>query len=402
MRNLLLMLSCLVFAVSAADAASSPTTLETAQEQVSSALARLDIGLKKAAGELGNTGLAGEDARRILAATCGEFSYLVDCSTIDSKGRMITVEPPQYRGFEGKDISGQEQVRRMLKTRKPVLSSVFRSVEGYEAVDVEFPAFRPDGRFIGSISVLFKPEKLLGDVIKPLVKGIPMDIWVMEKGGRILYDADPAQVGLNLLTSTEYRSYQQVVRLAERIAETPQGEGTYRFKKATLNGRDVNKKAYWRSVSLYGTTWRLVGIHLEQETAKEGNGRPVSAATVEQALEAFAAGTALKTALAAGDKDGAMKLFGKLYKATPGIYSVQWIDASGVNRYGFPVENSLSGYDYNSRGEPRDKEILRILDRKKAAVFEAPLFEGRTGSFVFKPVFRDSDYLGMVYTIKLK
>jgi hypothetical protein len=402
MKNLLLMFFCLVFAVSAAEAADSPTTLATAQEQVSSALARLDIGLKKAAGELGKTGLAGDDARRILAATCGEFTYAVDCSTIDSQGRMTTVEPPQYRGFEGKDISGQEQVKRMLKTRKPVLSSVFRSVEGYDAVDVEFPVFSPEDRFIGSISVLFKPEKLLGDIIKPLVKGVPMDIWAMEKGGRILYDVDPAQVGLNLLTSTEYRSYEQVVRLAKIIADTPQGEGNYRFKKANLSGRDVSKKAYWRSVSLYGTPWRLVGIHLEQEAAKEGAGRPVSAAAVEQALEEFATGTALKTALAAGDKDDGMMLFEKFYEATPGIYSVQWIDTSGVNRYGFPAENSLSGYDYNSGGDPRDKEILQIVNRKQPAVFEAPLFEGRTGSFVFRPVFRDSDYLGMVYTIKLK
>ena len=401
MKNLLLMLSCFAIGVSAADAANPPTTLASAQEQVSSALARLDIGLKNAAGELGKTGLAGEDARRILAAIWG-FTDPVDCAAIDPQGRMITVEPPKYRAFEGTDISGQKQVQRMLETGKPVLSSVFRSVEGYEAVDVEFPAFRPDGRFIGSISVLFKPEKLLGDVIKPLVKGIPLDIWAMEKGGRILYDADPAQIGLNILTSTEYRSYQQVVRLAEKIVETPQGEGTYRFRKATLNGRDVNKKAYWRTVSLYGTAWRLVGFHLEQESANEETGRPVSATTVEQALEVFAMETALKTALVTGDKDNGMKLFGNFFKATPGIYSVQWIDASGVNRYGFPAENSLSGYDYNSRGEPRDKEILRILDRKQAAVFEAPLFEGRTGSFVFKPVFRDGDYLGMVYTIKLK
>ena len=118
----------------------------------------------------------------------------------------------------------------------------------------------------------FKPEKLLGDIIKPLVKGVPMDIWAMEKGGRILYDVDPAQVGLNLLTSKEFRSYKQVVRLAKIIAKSPQGEGAYRFKKATLSGRDVNKKAYWQSVILYGTPWRLVGIHLEQDAAKEGAG----------------------------------------------------------------------------------------------------------------------------------
>ncbi|MBE0585426.1 MAG: cache domain-containing protein [Desulfofustis sp.] len=402
MKNLLLMFSCIVFAVSAADAANTPTTLVTAQEQVSAALAHLDIGLKKAAQELGNTGLAGDEARRILAAICGEFNYAVDCATIDSQGRMITVEPPQYRSFEGKDISGQEQVKRIRKTRKPVLSSVFRSVEGYDAADVEYPVFNPEGRFIGSISVLFKPEKFLGDIIKPLVNGVPMDIWAMEKGGRILFDVDPAQVGLNLLTSTEYRSYKQVVRLVKRIAITPQGDGAYRFKKTNLSGGDVNKKAYWQSVSLYGTPWRLVGIHLEQEATKEKAGRLVPDAAVEQALGKFAAETALKTALAAGNKEDGMKLFRYFHEATPGIYSVQWIDASGVNRYGFPAENSLFGYDYNSGRDLRDKEILQIVIKQQPAVFEAPLFEGRTGSFVFKPVFLDSTYLGMVYSIKIK
>jgi hypothetical protein len=145
-----------------------------------------------------------------------------------------------------------------------------------------------------------------------------------------------------------------------------------------------------------------VGIHLEQEAAKERAGRPVSVAAADRALEEFAAETALKTAFAVGNNEDGMKLFGKFYEATPGIYSVQWIDANGVNRYGFPAENSLSGYDYKSGGEPRDKEILQIVNKQQPAVFEAPLFEGRTGSFIFKPVFRDSAYLGMVYTIKLK
>jgi hypothetical protein len=97
-----------------------------------------------------------------------------------------------------------------------------------------------------------------------------------------------------------------------------------------------------------------------------------------------------------------MKLFGQFYKATPGIYSVQWIDAKGINRFGFPVENSLSEYDCNSGKGTSDRQFLRILHKQQPDVLEAPLFEGRTGYFVFKPVFRDGRYLGMIYTIKLK
>ena len=402
MKNPLMMLFYVVFAVSAADAASHPTTLTTVQEQVSTELAHLDSVLKKAAGELGTSGLVGDEARRILSAACGGFSYAVDCAAIDLRGQMITIEPPEYRRFEGKDISDQEQVKQMLKLHKPVLSSVFRSVEGYYAVDAAYPVFNLKGKFIGSVSVMFKPEKFLGDIIKPLVKGLPIDIWAMELGGRLLYDVDPAQVGLNLFKSPEYRSYKQVVRLAKKIAKTPQGDGDYRFKKGTLTGPEVNKKAYWQSASLYGTSWRLVGIHLEQNTAKEKGVTPVPATNSEKALEGLAAETALKKAFAEGAKDNTMKLFKKFYEANPGIYSVQWIDAKGVSRFGYPIENSLSDYDYNAGKAASDSEFLTILRKQQPAVLEAPLFEGKTGAFEFKPVFSDSKYLGMLYSIKLK
>jgi hypothetical protein len=315
---------------------------------------------------------------------------------------MTTVEPPEYRSFEGKDISDQEQVKRMLKSRKPVLSSVFRSVEGYYAVDAEYPVFNPEGSFIGSVSVLFKPEKLLGDIIRPLVKGLPIDIWAMEQGGRLLYDVDPAQVGLNLFTSPEYRSYKQVIRLAKKIAKTPKGDGGYRFKKGTLTGPEVNKKAYWQSVVLYGTSWRLVGIHLEQNVTKVMAERPSSETTTEQSLEQFAAGPALVSALAEGREEEVMKLFGMFYRETPGIYSVQWMDSKGVNRFGYPAENSLIGYDYTAARAESDSKFIEVLKKKQPAAFDNPLLEGRTGSFVFNPVYSDGRYLGMVYSIRLK
>lgn len=402
MKNLCLLFFSFLFIVSAVEAANQPVLLTTAEQQVTVAFDRLDTGLKKAAGKLGTTGLTGEGARQVLTEVCKQFSFAVDCATVDTKGRLTTIEPALYRGFEGTDISAQEQVKQMLKLHKPVTSQVFRSVEGYDAVDVEYPIFNPEGRFIGSVSVMFKPEKFLGEIIKPLVKGVPLDIWAMEQGGRILYDSNPAQVGLNIFTSSAYQPYKQLVLLAQKIAATPQGDGVYRFKKEHLTGPDVDKKAYWTSVSLFGVSWRLVGIHLEQNAKERISWSPAAAVTAEQALDAFAADTTLKAALTDGDKDTIMKLFGQFYKATPGIYSVQWIDSKGVNRFGFPVENSLSEYDCNAGTAASDRQFLRILNKQNPDVFEAPLFEGRTGYFVFKPVFRDGRYLGMVYTIKLK
>jgi hypothetical protein len=265
-KKIFLLFFCFISVVSTADAANQPPlVLVTAQQQVTAAFNRLDSGLKKAAGELGQTGITGDAARQILAATCHDFDYAIDCSAIDVKGRIITVEPTDYRKFEGKDISDQEQVKRLLTTKKPVLSSVFRAVEGYDAIDVEYPIFRADTNFIGSISILFKSEKFLGDIIKPLVKGGAMDIWVMETAGRVIYEADPSLVGQNLFTSPRYQPFEQLVGLGREIAKKPQGDATYQFKPVSTD-QMVTNNAYWQSVSLYGTDWRLVNIHLGPTT----------------------------------------------------------------------------------------------------------------------------------------
>lgn len=402
MKKLCLVFFSFLLVVSAAEAATQPVMLTIAQQRITAAFDRLDTGLKSTAEKLGETGLTGEDARAVLAALCHEFSYAVDCSTIDIQGRLTTIEPAAYRHFEGTDISGQEQVKQIRKLKKPVLSEVFRSEEGDDAVDAEYPIFNPEGRFTGSVSVLFKPEKFLGEIVQPLVKGTPLGISVMDLGGRTLYDRDPAQIGLNIFTSPVFQPYPEIVQLARSIAATARGDGVYCFKQEDLTGPDVNKKAYWTSVSLYGVEWRLVGIHLEQNTNERMSLDSSSSVTAEQAFELFAADTSLKAALADDDKEKAMKLFEQFYRSTPGLYSVQWINAKGINRFGFPVENSLSEYDYKPGTAESDRQIFKILNKQHPDILEAPLFEGRIGYFIFKPVFSGGQYLGMVYSIKLK
>lgn len=239
--------------------AAEDQVLEAARQKVTAELNRLDEGLREAAAELGKTGLTAAGARPPLASLCGKFDDAVDCSAVDLQGRMAVVEPEAFRRFEGKDISGQEQVRRVLKTGRPALSSVFVSVEGFPAVDAEYPVVSPEGKKIGSVSVLFRPEKFLGKIFAPLTRQTSVEIWAMEKGGLILYDADASQIGLNLFASKRYQPYAGLLALGKRIAAKPQGKGVYEF----TDGRSANvvrKKALWKTVSLYGTSWRLVAV----------------------------------------------------------------------------------------------------------------------------------------------
>ncbi|KIH76886.1 hypothetical protein SAMN05660860_00688 [Geoalkalibacter ferrihydriticus] len=402
MKKMCLIFISFLLIISAAQAATQPVMLTIAEQQATAAFERLDAGLKTAAEKLGETGLTGAAARVVLAALCQEVSYAVDCATVDTQGLLTTIEPAAYRHFEGTDISDQQQVKQMLELHKPVLSGVFRSVEGYDAVDAEYPIFNAEGRFIGSVSVLFKPERFLGEIIQPLVKGTPLAVTVIDVEGRILYAIDPAQIGLNIFTSEVFQPYTDLVQLVRKIVATPEGHGIYRFKREYLTAEDVDRTAFWTSASLYGVDWRLIGIRLEEHTQEPMAAVTTGAVAAEQALELLAADTTFKTALIDDDKDKAITLLEQFYASMPGLYSVQWVNAKGINRFGFPVENSLIEYDYNPGTAESDRQIFRILNKQQADVLEAPLFEGRVGYFTFKPIFSDDRYLGMVYSIKLK
>lgn len=379
----------------------APLSLKLAAGKVEEEFGRLDVALKNAAATLGASGLEGETARSALRQLCGALPYAVDCSAIDGRGRMVTVEPAPFRRFEGTDISGQEQVRRVRESGKPVLSSVFRAVEGFEAADAEYPVVNPGGRFIGSVSVLFSPARLLGDIIHPLTQGAPLDIWAMEKGGRILYDADSHHTGLNLFSSRPFSRNSRFQRLGRNISSLPQGSGFYWSKHPSAK-RAVKKTVFWRTVSLYGAQWRLIGMRAEHDASGKRIPRAGTAEPPEQALESLAAETSLIAALSLGEKKMAMEILKGFYDGVPAIYSVQWVDENGVNRFGYPPENSLSGYDYHKALADSDPETLRIVKERKPAAMEARLFEGRTGVFTFRPVFSGERYLGMLYYIRIK
>lgn len=261
------MVVLLLWPAAAFCSAGEDRVLEAARQKVAAELNRLDEGLREAAAALGKTGLTGEGARPVLASLCGKFDYAVDCAAVNLQGRMAVVAPEAFRRFEGKDISGQEQVRRVLKTGRPALSSVFVSVEGFPAVDAEYPVVSPEGKRIGSVSVLFQPEKFLGSVFVPLARKTSVEIWAMEKGGLILYEADASQIGLNLFTSGRYQPYAGLLAQGKRIAARPQGKGVYEFTDGP-SANVVRKNALWKTVSLYGTSWRLVAVTVDHPAGK--------------------------------------------------------------------------------------------------------------------------------------
>jgi len=241
---ILLSLAIFAFIPSGCAARRAPAALETARRNILVEFSRIDLELKRAAERIGTAGLTGDGARATLEDLVKALPYAVDVAAIDSTGKMVTIEPAAYRHFEGSDISDQEQVKRILDRRMPVMSAVFRTVEGLEATDVEYPVFGSGGAFLGSVSLLFSSEKLLDAALVPSAGG-KSSIWVMETGGRILSHPEKSRIGTNFLAWDRLRAEEKLRRLAERFAS--EGEG-----------RDAGRGAIWTTASLYDTAWRLI------------------------------------------------------------------------------------------------------------------------------------------------
>ena len=210
--------------------------------------------------KLSTVGLKGDTARPVIREIqIRNPDMVIDVCTISPEGVMLIVEPSPYRSFEGTDISGQEQVRTLLRTRQPVMSSVFRTVEGVAAVDMEHPVMGPDGKFLGSVSAIFQPWVLIGKCVQGLLSGLPVEIWAMQPDGKILYDADRHEVGRMLFSAPEYRPFPELLQLGRRIAAEPRGWGSYSYFKAGTS-QVVHKDALWVTITLNGTAWRLVSV----------------------------------------------------------------------------------------------------------------------------------------------
>lgn len=237
-----------------------PRVLAKVQKDVQEILDGLSASLETAARDLAREeDLDTPQVRSVLGKLCGDAprGYVVDCCTVDPAGRIVAMEPKTYKSHEGADIGMQEQVMRLHQTKRPVLSLNMPMVEGFDAVDLECPIMGEGGALKGSVSMLIRPEGLIADAVKPTIEGLPLNIWAMQKNGCIIHDTDKEEIGRNLFTDPLYKPYGQLIALGKRIADEPTGSGFYEFLKE--ESTDVVKKhAYWATVGLHGTEWRIV------------------------------------------------------------------------------------------------------------------------------------------------
>ena len=60
---------------------------------------------------------------------------------VDAYGRIIYTTP-MVPGAIGRDISGQRHIQEIMRTHEPVVSDVFKAIQGFDTVALHIPVFR--------------------------------------------------------------------------------------------------------------------------------------------------------------------------------------------------------------------------------------------------------------------
>jgi hypothetical protein len=258
-KNLLTALFITALAVGPAWAGQTdlPPAAEALAKEAQADLERVDQALAKAARDLATHDLAGREARVVLRELFKACPLAIDVCTVDLKGRMVTIEPKGYHQLEGSDISGQEQVKLLWQSKRPVMSKVFLTLEGIAAVDLEHPVLSGDGDLRGAVSLLFRPETTLAAALRKVDLGKDMEFWAMDSAGRILYNQDEHEVDRLLFSDEVYQDFPELVAMGRRLMAGPRGEGVYSLPPRGMR-QAVTKACAWATVELHGVWWRVV------------------------------------------------------------------------------------------------------------------------------------------------
>lgn len=228
---------------------------------INSELQKLDSVVLDACQKLSSTGLTGAAAEQILNEIYTQNSdIIVNAATADKNDILLAVQPSNYSDIIGEDITDQEQNIEMHQTMRPTVSNLIQLVEGFPGIVMVAPVFNSNGLFIGSLSIVFLPYELIHPIVKDSVQGT-YTIYALQKNGTLIYDDSPEQ-GKNVFTDDEYQGYTELQAFIHNVVNMKSGYGTYSYFDDLSPSRPlVNKEAFWTTIGIHNTEWRLVIAH---------------------------------------------------------------------------------------------------------------------------------------------
>jgi polar amino acid transport system substrate-binding protein len=231
--------------------------LDDAAGKIQDALNGLDQATAGAAGALETPGISGPVADTELGRIVASQPVVQDVITYNQDAVVLAAEPEAAKVLIGRVLDVQPTLQAV--SEKPLMSALFPLERGRDGVAIVHPVFSAEGTFVGVVSTAFSPYELVAPIVLNVSQGTPYSFMVVQTGGRVLYDPDPEEVGRETFDETMYAEFPEIIAFARQYAGNRTGYGTYSFH-STGFGEIVRKEAFWTTVGLHGTEWRVMVI----------------------------------------------------------------------------------------------------------------------------------------------
>ncbi|MDD3119269.1 MAG: hypothetical protein PHQ27_08835 [Victivallales bacterium] len=218
-----------------------------------------DTELNYASYRLTGKNLAGPEAKRLAASLQQLDGFVRAAGILDRNGKRCCHYPADYFAVtaEAKEIPDAAAVMSRLCRDAKVLSAVHLNRNRELVADYLCPIKNGDGAVTGAVYLRLAVTELCRYYVGRAVVDMPVNIWVMQTDGLIVYDADPDEINRNIIAGDYFRAYPGLIRLAGRVAAAETGTGQYSYLSKG-NKVELVKSAQWDSFTAGGRQWRIV------------------------------------------------------------------------------------------------------------------------------------------------
>jgi PAS domain S-box-containing protein len=186
---------------------------------------------------------------------------IMSITRVDERGVIIYNFPSSSP--VGTDISNQKHIRELLRDHKPVVSDVFKSVEGADAVALHVPVFR-GSEFKGSIGILINFESLANHYFDVIKIGKTGYAWVISRDGTILYTPIPEFTGKSAFAMIKKSPSLEV--MVNDMLKAREGVAQYTYDRiGERNVGQTRKFAVYMPVHIGNTFWSIAVASAEQD-----------------------------------------------------------------------------------------------------------------------------------------
>lgn len=103
-----------------------------------------------------------------------------------------------------------------------------------------------------------------GKVISMKMSNFPIEMWVMQKDGTVVYDDDEDEIGLNVLDEETEGVNPSLIKVTRAMAATANGNGEYTVFDKRMK-KEITKIILWTTIAMHGTEFRLALTHTRDE-----------------------------------------------------------------------------------------------------------------------------------------